>query len=261
MEAPVSSKRNVLCILGLLVLPSYAASDVVVTRLVEADEFASAARAGAVHECPGRLAKPKSGNSVRLSIRPDMARRDEPGLSVIVRRKDQKAYILHHSTRTYSEIRFPARMKDLESSFRASMGAAAGEFFSYSAEGDVRLTKGTISDREVSRRALVVSSSMLRRRDVSADVAHDTMLGEAAFEVESLTQAIRAAGEEWMSLLGSPDGIPLSISESIHLPTSVVAYSEVFSSFVTQALDPGLFAPPEDYARVDHVPECFYASY
>ncbi len=85
----MSNKRNVLCILALLVLPSYAASDVVVTRLVEADEFASAARAGAVHDCPGRLAKPKSGDSVRLSIRPDMALRVEPGVSVIVKRNDQ----------------------------------------------------------------------------------------------------------------------------------------------------------------------------
>lgn len=258
----MSSKQTVLCVLAFLVLPAVSVSDVVVTRLVEADEFVSPTRVGgAGHACPGRLSKPRSGESVRLSIRPDMARRDEPGLSVIVNRGDQRAYILHHSTSTYSEISIPARIRDLESSHRASMGPAAREFFSYNANGDVRFTRATVSEREVSRRSLSVSSSTLRRRDVAADIAPDTMLGKLAFEVESLGQAIRAAGEEWMSLLGNPDGVPLSMSESIHLLESIVTYSEVFSGLETQVLDPRLFGPPEDYARVDHVPDCFYSPY
>lgn len=256
-----ATKRRKLFALLLFLTPSYAASDVVVTRRVEADEFVFASRVGADRACPNQLARPKTGDEVTLSVSPEVARRDEPGLSVIVNVKDRKAYILHHSTGTYSELSYPGPSKQLESSFRASMGAAAEELFPFRAEGGARIANATIKDLEVSRHTLAVSSTILRRRDVVLDVLPDAPLGRPAFEVEALSQAIRTAGEEWMSLLGSPNGIPLSISESIHQPSLPVEYNEVFSDLETQDFDPTFFAPPAGYARVDHVPDCFYTPY
>lgn len=241
----------------LISLPSYAAAGVVVTRRVVADDFAPPVSSSGNPACPQSVARPKPGDEVRLVVAGQAARRDEPSLSVIVRLDAAKAYLLHHASRTYSELPYPPEARHLETPFRESMGPAAAEVFPFAAEGPLQEASGRIGDLAVLHRSRGINSLMLGRRDVELEVSTSPEGAAAAFAAEGLLQAVRNGGEAWLALLGPASGLPLGLAETLHQPEVRVRYAEQFVGIDRTEVSEALFAPPTDYRKVDHVPDCF----
>lgn len=253
------TKRNATAawLLVLGVVPAQAPAGVVVTRRVVADEFSPPSSATGNDTCSRIPGRPKTGDEVRLLVEGPSARSDEPALSVIVRVDVGRAYVLHHASKTYSELAYPPKASEIEPSFRAAMGAAADEVFPFEPEGPIQESSERIGDLEMLRRSRAIASPMLGRRDVEARIATDAEAAASASAVESLRQAIRDDGESWLPLLGPVPGLPLGLGEALHLPEAVVRYAEEYVSTKREALAADLFAPPGDYRKVDHTPDCF----
>jgi hypothetical protein len=243
--------------LVLGVVPAQASAGVVVTRRVVADEFSPPTSATGNDACPQSLSRPKSGDVVRLLVEGPSARSDEPALSVIVRVDAGKAYLLHHASKTYSELAYPPKAMEIENSFRAAIGATAGEVFPFVPEGPVEETSERIGDLDVLRRSRTISSPLLGRRDVEVRFATEAQAVASAAAVESLRQAIRDNGESWLPLLGPLPGTPLGLGEALHLPDARARYTEEYVSSKREELAAELFAPPADYRKVEHNPDCF----
>jgi hypothetical protein len=241
--------------------PATTAADVVVTRTVTADQLAKPQAIGSLGKgkCPERISRPASGDLVRLSVSPGMARRDEPSLAIIVRLDSGKAFILHHPTATYRELPYPPKTRQLENGFRANIGIAAAELFPFFAEGSVRESTVPVAGRDAVVRALSINSQLLHRREVEVMIAPDPVLAPAAFAVESLIQAMRNNAEEWLSLVGGPDGILLGLGETVHQPSIDTDYTEDFTTLEDVGLDPALFTPPAEYKKVRYDAACFFS--
>jgi hypothetical protein len=238
-----------------------AAADVVVTRTVTADQLAKPQKIDSLGrgKCPERISKPASGDLVRLSVSPGMARRDEPSLAIIVRLDIGKAFVLHPPTATYRELAYPPKTRQLENGFRTGIGTAAAELFPFVAEGSVRETTVSVAGRNAVVRALSISSQLLYRREVEVMIAPDPVLAPAAFAVESLVQAMRNNAEEWLSLVGGSDGILLGLGETVHQPSLDIDYTEDFTTLEEVDLDPALFTPPAEYKKVKYDAACFFS--
>lgn len=243
--------------LVLGIVPAQASAGVVVTRRVVADEFSPPTSATGNDACPQGLRRPRSGDVVRLLVEGPSARSDEPALSVIVRVDAGKAYLLHHASRTYSELAYPQRTREIENSFRAAIGTTADEVFPFVPEGPVQETSERIGDLDVVRRSRTISSPLLGRRDVEVRFATEAQAVASAAAVESLRQAIRDNGESWLPLLGPLPGTPLGLGEALHLPDARARYTEEYVSSKREELAAELFAPPADYREVEHNPDCF----
>jgi len=250
--------RAVGCALLFPVLSTPCLADVVVTRSVQGDSFSPPAVTGATRGCPAGIARPVPGQQVRLSVAPEMARRDEPSISFMLRLDLGRVFILHHGSRTYSELSYPLKLRDLETSFRASMGSAASEVFPYHLQGTVREGVNNDGGHNLLVRSATVARTLGSPNEVEVRASLDPSLGRPALAVEAVAQAIRGAGEEWLSLLVLSDAIPLSISTSVEQPEAVVHYREMFVKADILDIEAGDFAVPADYSKVKHVPDCFY---
>jgi hypothetical protein len=242
-------------VLGLV--SAEAPAGVVVTRKVVADVFSPPTAVTGSESCPQGLARPKSGDRVRLLVEGPSARIDEPANSVIVRLDAGKAYVLHHASKTYSELAYPPKASEIGARFRASMGPAADEVFPFVPEGPIVEVSERIGDLEVLHRSRTIASPMLGRRDVEVRLATDPQAAASASAVESLRQAIRDDGEPWLPLLGAEQGIPLGLGEVLHLPEALVRYTEQYLGSTREEIAADRFAPPGDYRRIDHAPDCF----
>ena len=248
-------RARILILLAALAAP--AGADLVVTRNVRADRFARPAAEGAASACPSRAERPQSGETVKLSVAPRRARRDEAALSFIVDLEARRAYIVDHRARSYSELTFPVRTTELAGPMRAGLGAEGDRLFAYRRLGRVY---ESVSNREgASRvtRATRVGNGLGTELEVEVEVEPDAALGQAALAVEAFAQAVRGSGESWLAALELPAGVPLGLVEELQLPDSAVRYRE--GAAVTEAaqLDPALFAPPAGFTKTAHRPECF----
>lgn len=235
-----------------------AAGDLILTREVVADVFARPSKSGSGPACPERIEPPQTGDTVRLSVAPGAARRDEPQVSFVVRLDAGEAYILHHASGTYSELPYPPKPRQLESRFRKDMKEAAEEVFPYRVLQAVGRSPTRQHEVDAIMRVSTVESAMLGRRDIeSIELPGDAALVSAAHAVEAFTQAVRDHGEDWLSLLGDPEGIPLGLQESRHQPATVIRYREAFSKLDDVDLEASTFLPPEGYKKVKHEPYCF----
>ena len=237
-----------------------AAAGVVVTRRVEADVLARPVPVGrgAQQACPDRLEPPAAGDEVVLRAAAQMARRDEPSLSFVVRLDRGKAFVLHHASSTYSELAFPPKPRALATKFRTAMGRAAADVFPYEVRGDVEQQAGQAGEHATTTHSATVQSPLGGGLDVAVEVLPDAELAEAALAVEDFAQAVRRAGERWLDLLDPPAGVPLTLREDARLPDSTARRREVFVDLERRPLDESLFAPPAGYRKIDHAPDCFY---
>ena len=250
----------VLAVLVALASPGWAAEGWLVERLVEADAFQGPVAMGVERACPERLAPPVDGARVRLLASGGDARRDEPGLSFIVRLDAGRALLLHHRQSTYSEFPLPLDARALDTGWRANLGEDADEFLSFRLEGEVREEGGRIGELATLVRAATVGNQLGRRLDVTVHFLADgeaAEAAEAARAVEGFSQAVWRAGEEWLALIGQAAGIPLTLRQAAHQPETKIEYVELFESLERLEVDPSRFAPPDDYARIDHRPQCF----
>ncbi len=246
-------------LLACLIISSSASADVVISRQVEADSFALPARiGGGGSACPQGIARPQQGDKVRLLVAKEMARRDEAQLSFVVRLDTKAAYIFHHVSRTYSEFPFPPDPKQFETSLQVSMWGAAEELYAYNNLGAVGRSASRQDESEVVVREVSVESAMLGRKDVRlVEISGDEALRSAAHAVEAFALEVRGVGVEWLSLLGEPEGIPISLGEVLHQPDSLVSYREQFLERSLIDQDKAEFLPPTEYAKVDHDGRCF----
>lgn len=244
--------------LCLLLTSLQALAGTVVTRTVSADAFAQPSRAGAVGACPQKVGGPEAGDTVRLLLRPDMGRRDEPDVSFIVRLRDGEAFVLYHASRSFTKFTHPPESGKLATTFRGTMGSAAGEVFPYRLDGEVQRSTKVVHEMEVAHRTATVESPLLGRLEAEVLVAPDSALGPVAFATESFAQRVRRAGEEWLTALGPPDGIPLRIAQDLHQPSARVAHHEDFVSLESVELDDSRFLPPPDYTQAAHDPDCVF---
>lgn len=165
--------------------------------------------------------------------------------------------MLHHAAETYSRLPYPPKDRHLESQYRRNMGTAAKDVYPWQLLGDVDRSAGTLVGRRVEVRTAGIESALLGRLDVEVAVYPEGELGEAAFAVEELTQAIRDEGESWLSQVGPGDGVPLRIAVTRHEPSAKVHREETATEVTATDLDPALFQVPEGYRKTDHRPICF----
>ncbi|HUO86668.1 MAG TPA: hypothetical protein VM617_04695 [Thermoanaerobaculia bacterium] len=236
-----------------------ASPGVIVRRVVGGDELSAPARVGSAGgvECPDGLRRPSLGDEVHLLLAERMARRDEPGLSVVLDLAREKVLVLHHATRTYSELRHPPRAGDLHSPFRRNMGPSAAELYPFVLEGPVAERPGTAGDRPVVVRAGTVESRLLGRLEVEIELLAASAAGALGQQLESLTQRLRNEGEAWLPSIVEGDGLPLALREVLHQPASKVEVVERFESLEEADLPAARFTAPSDYRKVAHRPLCF----
>lgn len=240
-------------------VPAVAVGGLTITRVIEADDFTPPVpTSGATErECPEGVASPGNGEKVRLHLAPRMGRRDEPGMSIILRLDEEVVYVLHHKERTYSKLQYPLRAAKLKQSHPPGAGEELAEYLTFSPEGPVEQAEVEIGDSPGLRRSVTIQSVVLGRRDVEAHLLPQPEFAPIAGPLEDLAQTIRGFANSWIEDVGLPDHIPVGVGVAIHQPSYKVRFAERFESLETVDLDAGLFSPPDEYRKVDHEPACF----
>lgn len=232
-------------------------ADLVVQRLVRADERSGADRGGGGELCPAPVERPRSGERVTLSVAPNRARRDEPLVSFIVDLEAGRAWIVDHRAHSYSEFAYPVPPRELANQLRASLGADGDQRFPYRLLGSVYDSVANRDGAARTTRAARVGNGFGTELEVEVEMQPDAALGRAALAVEAFAQAVRGAGESWLVTLAPPDGVPLGLAAELQQRRNPVRYREAAATAEPATLDAALFAPPPGYARVAHQPDCF----
>lgn len=250
-------ERTAGALLLLVALAAPVRADLVVHRLVRADELSRPDRSGGGELCPAPVERPRSGERVTLSVAANRARRDEALVSFIVDLEAGRAWIVDHRARSYSEFAFPVPTRELANRMRASLGAEGDQRFPYRLLGSVYESVADRDGAARTTRAARVGNGFGSELEVEVEIQPDAALGRAALAVEAFALAVRGAGESWLGTLAPPDGIPLGLVAELQQRRDPVRYREAAATAEPATLDAALFAPPPGYARVAHQPDCF----
>lgn len=237
-------------------LPAAAATGLTITRVIEADDFTPPVPGfGASElECPAGVGSPGNGEKVQLHLAAQMGRRDEPGMSIILRLDEKAVYVLHHEARTYSKLRYPPRAREVKS---PGWGKEMEEYMIFSPEGPVEQTEVEIGDSPGLRRSVTMQSTVLGRRDVEVYLLPQPEFASIARALEDLAETIRGSVGSRLEHVGLPDHLPVGVGVAVYQPSYKVRSAERFDSLETADLDAALFSPPDGYREVDHEPGCF----
>lgn len=239
-------------------LPAAAMTGLTITRVIEADAFTPPVSSGASElECPVGVGIPGNGEKVQLHLTAQMGRRDEPGMSIILRLDEEVVYILHHKARTYSKLRYPPRAKNVKSPHPPGWGKEMEEYMSFSPEGPVEQTEVEIGDSRGLRRSVTIQSTVRGRRDVEAYLLPQPEFASIARDLEGLAETIRGSAGSLLEHVGLPDHLPVGVSVATHQPSYKVRFAERFEGLEPIDLDATFFRPSDGYRKVDHEPGCF----
>jgi hypothetical protein len=270
---PRRSARWAVCAVAVAGLLGPAASDlfaadpqgVVVRRKVGGDQPIIPPRGGegpseqpGAPRCPGKVERAPLGAEIMVWLAPQMARRDEPSWSLILRLDEPRAYLLYHHDRMFSELRYPPGKKDLLGSFWQGVDEAELEKL---APAPPQPTPPTVTARRlggqaVSEHRVTVIGSFGHRADYVAQVVAHPTLGEVGFRLEALTQAVWGQGKEWLSRAGLTEGIPVGLAIRSHGPDWKHWHREDFVALKEQAIPLERFVVPPGYQQVPYSADC-----
>lgn len=266
-------KVTVVCLLALAVGTAGFAADevgtvdgaVVVRRFVAVPEPvmgpSSGGKDGGQPRCAGHGPRERrKADEIRSWLAPRMARRDEPGLSLVLRLDDAQRgtfYILFHEEKVYSELRYPPEPSKLRTSMAEQWAKAGVDPFETRIDSPLRSTAVTLHGLAATEHRLGTASSR-GTNELTMQVLSDPALGDVAFRLETLRSAIGSGRLTNLWHEAGVSGIVLgrrSVSRWLDNPPNEMV--ERLVSFERRPLPLDTFAVPAGYSKVRFSPDCF----
>jgi hypothetical protein len=218
-------------------------------RVLEEDELTLPGFGGGPMESCGWRDRPlKNGDSVRVTVGEQGARRDEPAVSFLFDARAGRLVVADHTERTYSELAMPLKPRVAFPS-HARLSEEERKILGSTLEGPVREVPG--------EGVTTYEGTFISRKRRAAEVSVTCGQGDEAKArtvalLEQAVQQLRSRGSDWISDLRAESCLVLSSRTVTYLPDIQLKRQEKLVKVEEVDASQLVLTPPDGYRKVKY---------
>ncbi len=225
-------------------------ADQVIKRRVTADLLLMPKKQGSEGKtCAVSVDHPRTSEVVTIYLGANRVRRDQPGLSVILRRDQGKIYFLYPADKMYSEFPYPVPYQRYASGWFKTLGPEMRRF-RLDAQAPPETT--TVGQWSVTRYSASAVNDLRTRFRILIAMSNDRLTDDTlVLDLQKVLNELRFGGEGWADLLPVKKGLPLVWEEAERQPETEVVYREEVQEMEARDVPADLYDLPGGYKKID----------
>jgi len=211
--------------------------------------------AAAEAQCEPCVRPPRVGDVMTVYTGADRVRRDRGDQSIILRKDQQRFYLVCHSSKQYAELRYPV---DAVQDPPKNRLPVAKDISRYDFVAPAKTEEGKIQSWPVQTFSATVTNVLRDQQRLRVSVTRSGgAAGTPVLELRKLLNEIEHVGEGWGHLVSLPDGIPVIWEEAQRQPEGEFVYREEVTDMEERTVPSTTYDAPSDYKKVKFHRECW----